>query len=88
MNPIKIKFTVECPLRKPQGIVTRSDMELVRDFPFLPRKGDDIAVTKGGYLFEVRYIYWSDEEGFNVVLKPDDGGGDNVELKLEGWTEV
>jgi hypothetical protein len=87
MTPIKIKFTIEAKTLKTGRLPGGTELELIRDFPFLPRQGDMIAVTPEGSLLQVRTVYWSEEDGFEVNFEYDDLEH-SKNLKASGWTEV
>lgn len=58
------------------------------ELPFLPRKGDMIALTKLDDCHEVEDVYWTAGLGFEVFFKFEDRTKASLKLlKNAGWTE-
>lgn len=86
MNTIAVTIRVEVPLKRARrggidGITVMKTMML----PFLPRKGDMLAIGDGGEYLVVDEIFWHPKDGFDIWCESLDQPAPKM-LK-QGWRE-
>ena len=85
MSTYKTKFQIQVGNEK-KGDVW--DMYQVAEVPFLPRKGDMIAVRQGDDFREVHQIYWGPKDGFEVFFIFEETSKTGIKfMETMGWKE-